>query len=135
MTPDDPAFMAMVERINPSAAKTIIAQVAAACDITPADITWPSHADRFAHPRFIVMVALRRLGWSLPKIGWVLGDRDHTTVMSGLNRAVQLWGDAAKVASIIVGEKTNGDSAEPQTPRHGPPIASQAVLNTEGTPK
>ena len=135
MTPDDPAFMAMVERTGPSVGKKIIAKVAAACEVTPEDITGPNKTERCSHPRFIAMVVLRRMGWSLTKIGWALGNRHHTTIMDGLRRAEQLWGDAAKVASLIVGEKTNGDSPEPQTPRHGPPIASQAMLNTEGTPK
>ena len=87
--------------------------------------------------RFRVIRELRRLGWSTPRIGRAM-DRHHTSILSALKRAEDLWGpiDApTSPASVGIGEKTNGDSAEPQTPRHGPPIASQAMLNTEGTPK
>ena len=43
-----------------------------------------------ARGRWAMMLFLRRRGWSMPRIGAVLGGRDNTTVMHGLQRAEAL---------------------------------------------
>lgn len=40
-----------------------------------------------AWPRQDLMLALRERGLSYPKIGRLLGDRDHTTIMHGVRKA------------------------------------------------
>ena len=88
--------------------------------------------------RFRVIRELRRLGWSTPRIGSAM-DRHHTSILSALKRAEALWGPILPPTSPTsngIGEITHHERIEPQTPRHGPPIASQAVApNTEGTTK
>ena len=87
--------------------------------------------------RFRVIRELRRLGWSTPRIGRAM-DRHHTSILSALKRAEVLWGpiDApTSPASDGIAVLTQGERTEQQTPRHGPPIASQDVFNTEGTTK
>ncbi len=37
--------------------------------------------------RFAVCLALHRKGWSYPRIGRLLNDRDHTTIMNAVKRA------------------------------------------------
>jgi hypothetical protein len=39
--------------------------------------------------RFEVFVKLNACGWSLSKIGRLCGDRDHTTVLSGIKRFIK----------------------------------------------
>ena len=122
MTPDDPAFMAMVETVNPSAAAQIKAMVAEATGITVADIMGTSRKAKFFIPRYMCIRLMRRRGWSTTKIGWIM-NRDHSSIVNALKRAEALWGpiDAPiSPASDGIGEKTTGDSAEQQTPRHGP---------------
>ena len=43
-----------------------------------------------ARVRFAVMLVARDLNYSLPDIGRRLGGRDHTTVLHGVRRAVEL---------------------------------------------
>ncbi len=61
-------------------------------NVTPADITSKKRPKEIAYPRQIVMYLCRKLtDMSLPKIGEVLGKRDHTTVLHGydkINKAV-----------------------------------------------
>jgi len=40
--------------------------------------------------RQILSWRLREAGWSLPRIGYSLGGRDHTTVLHGLREAEKL---------------------------------------------
>ena len=50
-----------------------------------------SRRDRdVARVRFAVMLVARDLNYSLPDIGRRLGGRDHTTVLHGVRRAVEL---------------------------------------------
>ena len=134
MTPDDPAFMAMVESVNPSAANQIKAMVSEATGISIADIMGTSRYAKFFIPRYMCIRLMRRRGWSTTKIGWIM-NRDHSSIVNALKRAEALWGPIDAPTSVGIGEITHHERTEPQTPRHGPPIASQAILNTEGTPE
>lgn len=62
-------------------------------NVSPADITSKKRPKEIAFPRQIVMYLCRKLtDMSLPKIGEVLGKRDHTTVLHGydkINKQVQ----------------------------------------------
>ena len=121
MTPDDPAFMAMVETVNPSAASQIKAMVAEATGITVADIMGPSRKAKFFIPRYMCIRLMRRRGWSTTKIGWIM-NRDHSSIVNALKRAEALWGpiDApTSPASVGTAVLTQGERAEPQTPRPG----------------
>ena len=55
--------------------------------VTCEELRGGNRAKRFAYPRFAVMSALLSAGWSTPRIGVLLGGRDHTTVMHGIKRA------------------------------------------------
>lgn len=80
----------------------IIRMVADHHDITEGDICGDGRQRRIAWPRQEAMfVARQATGHSLPKIGWVFGDRDHTTVMHGI-RAVEkrMKGDPDLVSRI-----------------------------------
>lgn len=61
-------------------------------NVTPADIVSKKRPKEISYPRQIVMYLCRKLtDMSLPKIGEVLGKRDHTTVLHGydkINKAV-----------------------------------------------
>ena len=42
---------------------------------------------QWCEPRWIAMLMLSDIGWSYPRIGRFLGDRDHTTIMHGVSKA------------------------------------------------
>lgn len=55
-------------------------------DTTPAQVTGESRSDNHCRARYAIMVALRRAGWSYPRIAARLGRRDHTTAIHGVRR-------------------------------------------------
>lgn len=63
----------------------IMAAVAKVAGITTAQMCGASREQRFAHPRHIAMLLCRELrpDVSQPKIGFLFGNRDHTTVRHG----------------------------------------------------
>jgi hypothetical protein len=66
----------------------IIRAVADAWGVTVDDLCSPKRHRVFAYPRYAAMAMLQeRLGWSSPKIGKLLGGRDHSTVITGIKRA------------------------------------------------
>lgn len=73
----------------------------------------PTHRHRARHitrPRQMVMILLRDHNpqiYSLPRIGQILGGRDHTTVRCGLNRIAKLEreDDAMKAAMAVLRER------------------------------
>jgi chromosomal replication initiation ATPase DnaA len=65
-------------------AKTIIAEVAAAHDITPADILGPRRFPHLVEARREAMSRVRKeLGYSYPQIGRIF-NRDHSSVIWSL---------------------------------------------------
>lgn len=53
------------------------------------DVCGKSQKWKFTKCRFEVFVKLNAHGWSLSKIGQLCGDRDHTTVLSGIKRFIR----------------------------------------------
>jgi hypothetical protein len=53
------------------------------------DVCGKSQKWKYTKCRFEVFVKLNAHGWSLSKIGRLCGDRDHTTVMNGINRFIK----------------------------------------------
>src|SRR5690606_38723466 len=76
-----------IER-RPWRVNEIIRAVSKASGIPVRDITGPLRAKELVYARQAVMWIARQQGcWSYPQIGRLLGNRDHTTVMHGVNRA------------------------------------------------
>lgn len=65
--------------------KALIRLIAEDYGLTLEDILGPDRRQRIAHPRQHVMWSLRRMGFSYPHIGQILG-RDHSTVVAGVRR-------------------------------------------------
>ena len=66
----------------------VIAQVCREKELTPAQIKGHSRAREFVDARMRVAVILHRdRGWSLPRIGWLLGGRDPTTILHLVRKA------------------------------------------------
>lgn len=74
--------------MTPLTIPEIIAHVAAEFDVTPWQIIDPNRSPRFTRPRFAAYTIAQEAGYSLTQIGHGIGGRDHTTVMSGIRRAV-----------------------------------------------
>lgn len=65
-----------------SIAPHIISIAAARFETTPQAIRGPNRSKELVAARAFVAQVLRRDGWSLPRIGRVLGARHHTTVIN-----------------------------------------------------
>lgn len=68
----------------------LVRRAASLTGYTPEQICGPSRWRDLCRTRFAVMYAAHRAGKSAPQIGRVLGNRDHSTILSGLKRAVAL---------------------------------------------
>lgn len=65
----------------------ILAQLAEEYYVTVGDITGPRRFKRLSEPRYRAMFQMRYgLGMPLKAIGSVLGGRDHSTIIYGLNQ-------------------------------------------------
>lgn len=53
------------------------------------DASGKSQQARYVKCRFEIYTKLNAHGWSLSKIGCLCGDRDHTTVLSGIKRFIK----------------------------------------------
>jgi len=84
--------------------KEILSAVANFFDLRLAEITGPKRDKKIALARQIVMYLLRNdLKTSLMDIGRLLGDRDHTTVMYGVEKITQLLPTSEDLRVNIVG--------------------------------
>ena len=81
-------------------ARRIIRAAAVKLDLSVNDLTGRGRERHIAHPRQCVMTAIRRkTGLSLPQIGALMGNRDHTTIIHGLSAVIER-NDSAEAAFI-----------------------------------
>lgn len=74
-------------RVSPTVdPKEIIGEIARQMRMRPADITGRKQQPEYVNARSAVALTLRSFGWSYPRIGKVLGNRDHTTVINLIER-------------------------------------------------
>jgi hypothetical protein len=67
--------------------RSIVGEIAMKHGLKLGDLVGPSRSLKIAHPRQEAMWALKQENrWSLPRIGQLLGGRDHTTVLHGIRR-------------------------------------------------
>lgn len=79
--PIDQAPLVTLIAAPPARARKIIAEVAAAYELTPADLTGPRRFAKIMEPRRIAMARIRNeLGYSFPQIGRLF-NRDHSSVI------------------------------------------------------
>jgi hypothetical protein len=65
------------------------------------EIIGGSRERSLSHIRWAIMIALRKRGLSTPLIGRLLGGRDHTTVMHGLQRGAELVETDPDFATLV----------------------------------
>lgn len=58
-------------------------------DVPIAEITGPRRLQYLVNARAAIVVKARKMGLSLPQIGWHLGRRDHTTILHLERRGVK----------------------------------------------
>lgn len=78
----------------------LIAAVADAFGVAPTDVIGPGRDEVVVKARLVVVWALRQEGLSLPKIGRILGGRDHTTVLYA-ERQAKKAPELQKLAAIL----------------------------------
>lgn len=69
--------------------------------VTPEQLLGSKRDRNHSHARFALMLVWRRLGWSTPVIGKRLGNRDHSTVISGIERARRLMETDEDFAGLV----------------------------------
>ena len=79
--------LALSSRRRPPTPQQVLETIGAYFDIPVAELTGPRRDARAAGPRHLAMFLMRNdAGLTLPAIGRVLGDRDHTTVLYGCKK-------------------------------------------------
>jgi len=79
--PIDPAPPVVLVSSPPARARKIIAEVAAAYELTPEDLTGRRRFKYLMEPRWLAMRRIRKeLGYSYPQIGQLF-NRDHSSVI------------------------------------------------------
>ena len=90
----------------------LIVRVASVFDVTIHDLTSASRARHIVYARQALMLLLRQHGYlSLAAIGQKL-DRDHSTVLHGINAAIMRMATDARYAALVCaarGEAVDGD--------------------------
>ena len=95
-------------------ARHIIRAAAVKLDLSVNDLTGRGRERHIAHPRQCVMTAIRRkTGLSLPQIGALMGNRDHTTIIHGLSAVIERndSAEAAFIADLIAAVTETGQAA------------------------
>jgi hypothetical protein len=101
--------------VAPASYRQVISLVCALYGVTMPDLVGPSRSASVALPRMIAFWVMRNhIKMTLPDIGRRLGDRDHTTVMSGLRKIDRLLADGRHdlrmaIDSIIASIPRQGD--------------------------
>jgi len=96
-------LMPETEEVDPD---QIIKAVANQFDVTLEELFSRSRSHRIALPRQVAMYLLREESdLSLPKIGEILGDRDHTTVMYGHEKITDLLETDKKLRRKVINVK------------------------------
>lgn len=114
-TPEGKHALAMSERVDALAQRVkvgdIMRAVSEVAGISMGQLCGVSRERKYSHPRHIAMLLVRefRPDLSLPKVGFLFGNRDHTTVMHAERESRQRietslehrhWYDAAR-ASLL----------------------------------
>lgn len=64
----------------------LVRRAARRLGVSPASVLGKSQQPQFVAARYEVAVALRRMGWSTPRIGRALGGRHHATIIHLLSK-------------------------------------------------
>lgn len=143
--PSDPVHKCVIEppavRPKPTS-EAITAILAATGEITgigPGTINSPTRLARICRIRFAVYyIAHRYANLSMPEIGKILGGRDHTTVLHGIQRCREIMGtepEYARTVRRIVAASglyhLDCDIYVPETQR-GPCVAERGNQATQG---
>lgn len=83
------------------AISTLVKRASDLTGVRTTELTGMGRDRRLCRYRFAVMKAARARGYSTPRIGKALGNRDHTTIMHGLDRAEQLAATDAKFVRLV----------------------------------
>jgi len=79
----------------------VITRASIETGVKVSEIRGASRSYHLCRPRWAVMAAMHRAGWSTPQIGHMLGGRDHTTVLHGIKRARELERTDARFAALL----------------------------------
>ena len=87
--------------VRPNMISGIVGMVAAAYQLSPAEIMGKSRRAIFTRPRFMVCLLATEQGRSSSQIGRCMGGRDHTTILHAATRAGELIKSDPEFRAII----------------------------------
>ncbi|MFW6110161.1 MAG: chromosomal replication initiator protein DnaA [Patescibacteria group bacterium] len=97
-----------LEPKKPVSPGEIIKEICNYYTVKPKELRGPRRPARIAHPRQVAMYFLRKMtDMSLEEVGDLLGGRDHTTVIHGVNKIEQQIEDKLRIKEQIMGIKDN----------------------------
>jgi hypothetical protein len=99
--PPKPKPKPVRQRQTPQTSNLVIATAADMVGVSVAELLGARRYREIAEARFAIMAVYSAAGWSLPRIGRMLGDRDHTTVLNGLRRAERLLASDPYFAAMV----------------------------------
>lgn len=85
----------------PKTANPVVTTAANMAGVSVAELLGNRRYRRLVEARWAVMVVYSAAGWSMARIGRMMGGRDHTTIMSGLRQAEQLRRDDGQFAALV----------------------------------
>lgn len=87
ITPAEVSVIIKIEEQSrqPETGKRLVQSVADCFSITYGELIGDGRARRYVEARVVVVAVLRERGWSFPKIGRLLGGRDHSTICHAMN--------------------------------------------------
>ena len=87
--------------LAPKTANPVVTTAANMAGVSVAELLGNRRHRRLVEARWAVMAVYSAAGWSMPRIGRMIGGRDHTTIMSGLRQAEQLRRDDSQFAALV----------------------------------
>lgn len=128
-------------RLLPLEAREIISRTAMALGVPESVLLSPDRGHDLARGRFAIMLMLRDMGWSYPRIAAATQRRDHTTVIHGIRRARQMrCSDPDFIELLEILQASSGscdfragvtDCGPPRAARGGFPYPGHAALIVE----
>lgn len=103
---------------TPAEHDRILGAVAGLWGVTVEEMKGPRRSNHLAHPRQVAMYLIRkRCQSSFVRVGLLLGNRDHTTVIFGVNRIramLAIDGELVKRVALIERDLDRESESSPQ---------------------
>lgn len=91
----------MSQTALPGPGRRVLARASQLSRLVEADILGPGRTRLLCRPRYAIAFVMHELGWSITRIGELLGGRDHSTIFNALKHARVMIENDAKFADWV----------------------------------